>query len=157
MPKNHLRKTVRTQFTDEDTGVVHNFISEEKVQSRRPRDTRTNETFGLIYVESIPRLLAMDLNKTDWELLLHLISLMQFEAPFIASPTKIGLALGIDRRNVAPRMTRLVRLGLVWKVARARIWINPNFAWRGGTPMRMQTIYEYEKKSNGYAVGERES
>lgn len=129
---------------DTETGAVLDLEWEEPVAARRPKDARQSEPFAITFPQGMRQLAKLDLTGTDWAVLLHLVGIMGFEDAFKASSTLTGVALGLDRRNVARSMSRLKARGVLIDRGRAMVLINPDYFWRGRIAQRLAMLARLE-------------
>lgn len=143
-----ITTTVKRVYVDVESGEERTLMHEEPLRRRPPKDLRSREPFTMGFPEGLSALALMPLTGDDWSVLAHLVGIMGYEEDFKAGPTEIGEALGRDKRNVSRSLGHLHRLGVTIPAGRARVWIHPDYFWRGSVSARMRLLQQIAKKSS---------
>lgn len=147
-----LTRQVTKTYVDVETGESFVFATEEALKKRPPRDMRSLEPFGMIFPEAVAKLATMGLTSADWNVLMHLVGIMGFEDSFRYSSKEIGAALGIRPNNVSRSIVKLKELGILIDLGQRRIYIHPDYFWRGSLKARIQVMHHLEKNRSGSAT-----
>ena len=153
MVEGKLFREVTRAYVDVETGETRMFRTEEALKKRPPRDMRSLEPFAMIFPDAIAKLALLGLTTTDWRVLMHLVGIMGFEDPFRYSAKEIGVAIDVHRNNVSRSISRLKELGILIDLGHRRVYIHPDYFWRGSLKARIQVMHHLEKNRSGSATG----
>lgn len=143
-PKKTTRRVTK-DYQDDYTGQVLRLTSEEPIKQRRADKPKSGNAFGLWYAEAMVEVAQMNLTGREASVLFLLLAWSDFEEHTGYSPTDIANKLETTPQSVSRAVARLRKLGLLLPGGGPRrVWINPEFFWRGSVSARMHVIHRLQ-------------
>lgn len=143
-----LTRPVEREYINPETGEAQRLIHEEPIRRRPPHKARSEGAFGLWFPEGVGQLARMKLSGLEYSVLLQLLEWSDFEDHTGYSATDLANKLEVHP-NAISRAARVLReCGVLLPGGGPRrVWINPEYFWRGAQPARRRVIDQL-KKSN---------
>lgn len=129
-----------------ETGEVMEWDEHVEPKPKRPGEKRQqNRRFQMSYLDRAIELANMPLTGNDRRVLTALTTFMEQDKPFRYSTTDIAAKLGMTNTNVSRCIRNLRDAGLIIQIEPMKVYLDPDFYWRGGEPER-QAAVELVKK-----------
>lgn len=132
----------RQKVTVEETGEELHLLTEESVRGRRPMAEKWDAVLDEEYIMAFPmRLAQLKLSGRQMQVLFLVAQEAKIDTGLARFSAKlIGEQLGIAGENVSAIVTELIQLGVLERVERGMVRLNPLFVWRGSRMQRRAAL-----------------
>lgn len=144
MPHHHPTvHFVERVFTDVETGQVLNVVEETEVKPKRGPQAVSRDKFALIYGADKLQAIAPNMSqRIFWKY----VAAAKFDEPEIVYfTTELAKELHTVPDLVTRAITRLEKEGLIFRLARFRMMLNPQIVWYGTPAGRERALTELKK------------
>jgi DNA-binding CsgD family transcriptional regulator len=132
----------RQKVTVEETGEEMTLLTEESVKGRRPSSEKWDSALDEEYIMAFPnRLAQLGLSGREMEVLFLVAQEAKIDSGVARFSSKeIGAKLGTSGPNISALVIQLIQKGVLERVDRAVVRLNPLYVWRGSRIQRRAAL-----------------
>lgn len=132
----------RQKVTIEETGEEMTLLTEESIKGRRPMAEKWDSSLDEEYIMAFPeRIAQLNLSGRELEVLFLVAQEAKIDSGLARFSAKgIGQKLGTSGPNISALVIQLIQKGVLERVDRSIVRINPLYVWRGSRMQRRAAL-----------------